>query len=146
MQDELCSLQDSLQALDSSDTDLNLGSRRHDTNPERGELLSRIEKRLGEYDALLSETQRLAALPRVRSEDFQNVVNWVRGNEPVNREELGFLENRADLVPGNPEERPVLQVISEKVAHGISAVGRVKNVGPPRFGNRLEWADLGAVC
>ncbi|KAF2823776.1 hypothetical protein CC86DRAFT_298332 [Ophiobolus disseminans] len=100
-QDDLCILEQQLDAIDSSESRLlYLGSVRQDQNAERKRVLHEIDVALCEYekDSLVERNERTFARQEGRSRDLTNVRNWLSDKGSIARKESEYIENSTDLM------------------------------------------------
>ncbi|EFQ96677.1 hypothetical protein MGYG_08600 [Nannizzia gypsea CBS 118893] len=98
-QDELSVLEKRLEKIDKEEnSDLFLGSRRHDVNQERQSVISNINAALADYDAFIERTRRIFRYEPAKSRDVQSLRNWLRGNACVSRSEIAYLQKENELL------------------------------------------------
>ncbi|KAI0595954.1 hypothetical protein F4775DRAFT_594752 [Biscogniauxia sp. FL1348] len=106
-QDRLAVLEEQLESIDSAEEcPLFLGSRRDDTNVERGEILHNIDRALADYDEFLHRNNRVLGLPGPNPRDVQSLQNWLNGTSCLSWAECEYLQKHDDLVgvaPANPD-------------------------------------------
>ncbi|KAK0659741.1 hypothetical protein QBC41DRAFT_44690 [Cercophora samala] len=108
LQDELVELEDQLHGLDTVEaTQLNLCSRRQDSNQIRRSLLGQIRLKIEQYDKHLLGYYQLMCLPEAQTKHRQSIAHWVDGNKPLVRSEsacfIGSL-NDNDFVTLSPPD------------------------------------------
>ncbi|KAL8662736.1 MAG: hypothetical protein Q9202_004428 [Teloschistes flavicans] len=98
-QDELSLLERQLDEIDAQeDKELFLGNRRRDKNPERKEILSKLEENLASYDAMLEHNRAIFAAEVPQKRDLANLQNWLDNKASVARDETAYLFKTQDLM------------------------------------------------
>ncbi|CZR64715.1 uncharacterized protein PAC_14614 [Phialocephala subalpina] len=92
LQDELCELEDRLNALDDSDLQsgnhahtVSLHSRRHDQNQQQKALPAEIQVKLKTYHGAFNEYAEVASLRKPQKLYLDSVRNWLDGRKPTRR-------------------------------------------------------------
>ncbi|KAF2647153.1 hypothetical protein K491DRAFT_672411 [Lophiostoma macrostomum CBS 122681] len=87
-QDRLAELEEKLQACDDQEEiQLNLCSRRQDSNETRRTLLTAVEVELERYSRSILRFKSMAVLPEASRNHRRSVLNWFMGNKPLVRSE-----------------------------------------------------------
>jgi hypothetical protein len=47
---------------------------------------------------MLLKTRKVMALPHPAKRDYQSMINWFRGNEPIYRTEAQYIRKKEDIV------------------------------------------------
>jgi len=97
-QDELSILEENLNAIDGAEqSELFLGCKRLDSNPQRAQLVFEIEQKLSSYDRYLVNYKRVSSFPSPEAGDIESLRNWLEDNSPISRAESCYLDYADDL-------------------------------------------------
>ncbi|GAB1310727.1 hypothetical protein MFIFM68171_00937 [Madurella fahalii] len=120
LQDNLVELEEELDDLDNRWSardagDIDNGTIRND-QPERKELLTRVHRKLSEYDEMLSRYIALRARSKARHASIKCAKTWLHNkNGPIEEKEVRFLETE-DLVPVASTQKPQIRYLVEQKA------------------------------
>ncbi|KAK0508899.1 hypothetical protein JMJ35_008270 [Cladonia borealis] len=124
-QDEIAELELKLDEIDRTEPrPIFLGSRRRDANPERKQVLARLDAALADYDHLIERSNRVLGLDTALTRDVTSIRNYLKSGD-LARGETAYLEDEKDLfyVTGarNNELRQ-LQPVMEGLTRGLCRV------------------------
>lgn len=158
-QDELSRLESQLDQVDNEEErDLFLGNSRRDQNPERREILAKLDVALSSYgecchpfdlssgnralhvanltdyaDTFLDRTRRILACDEPRRTDVKNLRNWVENTSSLAQDETAYLCHTQDLLtilsPGD-DALARLAPLLEKIMRGLCRVFQKVSVAP----------------
>ncbi|KAF2662017.1 hypothetical protein K491DRAFT_586357, partial [Lophiostoma macrostomum CBS 122681] len=98
-QDQLCALEQQLNAIDESDTRLlHLGSIRLDENADRKRVLAEIDLVLGEFDVLVDRNERAFARRKAKRRNLANIRRWLEDKGSIARKETEYSEQSDDVM------------------------------------------------
>ncbi|KAF2086525.1 hypothetical protein K490DRAFT_66718 [Saccharata proteae CBS 121410] len=66
--------------------------------PERAELINKIDKKLQEYDDIVLRHRKMASLPKATTRNYNSLANWMLKWKPLASKEAKFIERDQDFV------------------------------------------------
>ncbi|KAL7953083.1 hypothetical protein V8C34DRAFT_321653 [Trichoderma compactum] len=91
-QDKLSQLEQELEEIDDKDkSDLDRGSYRFDENPDRKEVLQKIDAALRDYDKFLERHQRAFTFENSPNSVIQDLQQWLHSNPDFTRHETDYV-------------------------------------------------------
>ncbi|CZR68524.1 uncharacterized protein PAC_18423 [Phialocephala subalpina] len=126
LQDEIVRMEEELDSMDKAYSRkavpkvVDNGSFRNDPWSERGGHIKKICEKLKYYNEFINEYSQLMSRPGTRSEDIDNVRNWLGMDQldpekqAINKDEAAFINRRHDLIPVLPKKLSWFRKVLER--------------------------------